>query len=204
MIDPAKLSLLRNVVEASGDLAFTDEDFQQFSSFFKLRELKKKELFNRQDQYCRYVAFVNSGCLRCFHTDNKGEELTLFFAFAGDWAGDKTSFYSGHPSLSSIEALEPTEIVYVDKTNWEAAMDCIPVFEKWYRRRSREMLEETQRKFISRQTESAEEKYLNLLKNEPAIVERIPQQYIASYFGIKPQSLSRIRRQLASDPHFLT
>lgn len=204
MIDPDKFLQLRKVIETSGDTIFSDEDFQQLASYFKTRVLKKKEFFNHQNQYCRFVAFVNSGCLRCFHTNDKGEELTLFFAFAGNWAGDKTSYYSGHPSISSIQALESSEIVYVDKDNWETAMDNIPVFEKWYRKRSRETLEETQRKFVSRQTESAEEKYLNLLKNEPDIVARIPQQYIASYFGIKPQSLSRVRKLLSVDPHFLT
>jgi CRP-like cAMP-binding protein len=184
MIDTDKFLQLRKAIEASGDGTFNDADFKELFSYFKHRVLKKKEFFNRQDQYCRYVAMVNTGCLRCFHTNDKGDELTLFFAFAGNWAGDKTGFYSGHPSISSIQALETSEIVYVDKDNWEAAMDRIPAFEKWYRRRSRETLEETQRKLISRQTESAEEKYLNMLKYEPSIVKRIPQQYIASYFAL--------------------
>jgi CRP-like cAMP-binding protein len=189
---------LNKAMNASGDVVFSDQDFEQLATYFKLRVLKKKEYFNHQEQHCRYVAFVNSGCLRCFHTDERGTELTLFFAFAGNWAGDKTSFYSGRPSISSIQALESTEIIYVDKHNWETAMDAIPAFEKWYRKRSRETLEATQRQFVSRQTESAEEKYLNMLKNEPDIAARIPQQYIASYFGIKPQSLSRIRKQFSS------
>ncbi|QMU28167.1 Crp/Fnr family transcriptional regulator [Adhaeribacter radiodurans] len=204
MVHPNTFLPLRQVLEAAGDITFSAEEFHQLTSYFKVRVLKKKEFFNHQNQYCRYVALVNSGCLRGFHTNDKGDELTLFFAFAGQWAGDKTSFYSGHPSISGIQALEKTEIVYVDKHDWETAMDRTPAFEKWYRRRSRETLEETQRKFIARQTESAEEKYLNLLKNEPAIVARIPQQYIASYFGIKPQSLSRVRKLISVDADFLT
>lgn len=204
MPDQNKFLQLRKVIESSGDIAFCEEDFEQLTAFFRLRSLKKKEFFNRQDEYCRYVAFVNAGCLRCFHTNDKGDELTLFFAFAGNWAGDKTSFYSGHPSISSIQALEDTEILFVDKEGWEIAMDRIPAFEKWYRKRSRETLEDTQRKFVSHQTESAEEKYLNMLKNDPTILTRVPQQYIASYFGIKPQSLSRIRKLFSANPDFLT
>ena len=175
---------------------FSDEEFEKIISIFTVSTLKKKEFFNQQGNLCKHLAFVNSGCLRAFHTDDKGDEFTMYFAFLNWWVGDKTSFYSGTPSRFSVQALEDTEIFYADKTNWETALDEIPTFEKWYRVKTRKSYEATQQKIIDTQTESAEEKYLKLLKNAPDIVQRIPQHYIASYLGIKPQSLSRIRKNI--------
>ncbi|MEO8151257.1 MAG: Crp/Fnr family transcriptional regulator [Bacteroidia bacterium] len=175
---------------------FSGEDFEKLISYFTVTTLKKKEFFNKQGELCRHLAFVNSGCLRAFHTDDKGDEFTMYFAFLNWWVGDKTSFYSGTPSRFSVQALEDSEIFYADKTNWEKALDEIPAFEKWYRIKTRKSYEATQQKIIDTQTESAEQKYLKLLKNAPDIVQRIPQHYIASYLGIKPQSLSRIRKNI--------
>jgi len=175
---------------------FSDENFSALISYLSPVLLKKKEFFTVQGEPCRYLAYVNSGCLRAFHTDTKGDEFTLYFAFANWWTGDKTSFYSGTLSRFSVQALEDTEIFRADKTKWEEALDKIPEFEKWYRVKTRKSYEATQQKIIDIQTETAEEKYLKLLKNAPEIVQRIPQHYIASYLGIKPQSLSRIRKNL--------
>ena len=176
---------------------FSDEEFEKLISFFTVTTIKKKEFFNNQGNLCRHLAFVNSGCLRAFHTDDKGDEFTMYFAFLNWWVGDKTSFYSGTPSRFSVQALEDSEIFYADKTKWEIALDEIPAFEKWYRVKTRKSYEATQQKIIDTQTETAEQKYLKLLKNAPDIVQRIPQYYIASYLGIKPQSLSRIRKNIS-------
>ncbi len=175
---------------------FTDEEFHKLVAFMTPVTLKKKEFFTVQGDLCRHLAFVNSGCLRAFHTDHKGDEYTMYFAFLNWWIGDKTSFYSGTPSRFSVQVLEDCEVFRADKTNWETALDQIPSFEKWYRVKTRKSYEATQQKLIDNQTESAEEKYLKLLKNAPEIVQRIPQHYIASYLGIKPQSLSRIRKNI--------
>jgi len=175
---------------------FTEEDFAKVISFFSLHTLKKKDFFNRQDYYCRHLGYVYSGSLRALYTNNKGDEYTMYFAFADAWVGDKTSFYSGRPSMFSIQALEDSILLCADKPNWEKSIDTIPVFEKWYRSKARKTYEDAQRKLIEWQTETAEEKYVKLLNEAPAIVQRIPQHYIASYFGIKPQSLSRIRKNM--------
>lgn len=175
---------------------FTDEEFSTFLTFLTPVTLKKKELFTVQGEHCRYLAFVNSGCLRAFHTDAKGDEFTMYFAFLNWWTGDKTSFYSDTPARFSVQALEESEVFRADRTNWEKALDTIPVFENWYRVKTRKSYEAAQQKLIDTQTETAEEKYLKLLKNAPDIVQRIPQHYIASFLGIKPQSLSRIRKNI--------
>jgi CRP-like cAMP-binding protein len=196
MIDD-RFSKLRKHLEETDH--FSDEEFEKLVSYLTPVTLKKKDFFTVQGDHCRYLAFVNSGCLRAFHTDNKGDEFTLYFAFLNWWTGDKTSFYSDAPSRFSVQALEESEIFRADKFKWEEALSKIPVFEKWYRVKTRKSYEATQQKIIDMQTETGEEKYLKLLKNAPEIVQRIPQHYIASYLGIKPQSLSRIRKNILKD-----
>ncbi len=175
---------------------FREEDIEKFISYLTPITLRKKDFFVKQGEHCRYLAFVNSGCLRAFHTNSKGDEFTIYFAFLNWWTGDKTSFYSDTPSRFSVQALEETEVFRADKIKWEEALDKIPAFEKWYRVKTRKSYEATQQKIIDTQNETAEEKYLKLVKNAPEIVQRIPQHYIASYLGIKPQSLSRIRKNI--------
>jgi CRP-like cAMP-binding protein len=195
MTDPAFSNLRKHFADTD---YFSDEDFARLIGYLTPVILRKKEYFAEQGEWCRYLGFVNSGCLRAFHTDSKGVEFTMYFAFLNWWTGDKTSFYSGTPSRFSVQALEETEIFRADKTKWEEALDKIPAFERWYRVKTRKSYEATQQKIIDTQTESAEEKYLKLLKKAPEIVQRIPQHYIASYLGIKPQSLSRIRKNIFS------
>jgi CRP-like cAMP-binding protein len=180
---------------------FSDEDFDRFTSYLTPVLLKKKDFFTVQGDLCRYLAFVNSGCLRAFHTDQHGDEFTMYFAFVHWWTGDKTSFYSGTPSRFSVQAIEDSMIFRADKKSWEEALDKIPVFEKWYRVKARKSYEAAQQKLIDAQTETAEEKYLKLLNRAPELVNRIPQHYIASYLGIRPQSLSRIRKNISNRDH---
>jgi len=177
---------------------FTDEEFEKFVSFLTPVTIKKKEFFTHQGEHCRYLGFVNSGCLRAFYTGENGDEFTMYFAFLNWWTGDKTSFYSGGPSRFSVQAIEESVIFRSDKINWERALDELPVFEKWYRVKTRKSYEATQQRLIDSQTESAEQKYLKLLEKAPEMVQRIPQHYIASYLNIKPQSLSRIRKNIFS------
>ncbi|MFN0030978.1 MAG: Crp/Fnr family transcriptional regulator [Flavobacteriales bacterium] len=141
-------------------------------------------------------AFVSAGCLRAFNTEKNGDEYTLYFAFAEWWIGDKTSFYSNTPARFSTQAIEDSTLLVARKEKWEWALANVPFFEKWYRDKTRKSYEATQQRLMDAHAETAEEKYIKLLEEAPEIVQRIPQHYIASYLGIKPQSLSRIRKNL--------
>jgi CRP-like cAMP-binding protein len=189
-----KYAVLRKHFEETDH--FTDEEFEQFVALLTPMTLKKKDFFVQQGKSTRYVAFVNSGCLRTYYTDEKADEFTIYFAFQNWWVGDQTSFYTGTPSRYSIQALEDTEVFMANKTNWEKAVNEIPVFEKWYRVKTRKSYDAAHQKLIDSQTETAEQKYLKLLERAPEIVQHIPQRYIASYLNITPQSLSRIRKNL--------
>jgi CRP-like cAMP-binding protein len=176
--------------------SISDEEFERLAECFFIRTFRKKDYFIRQGEVCRHLAFVNSGCFRTFNTDKKGDEFTIYFSFEDGWIGDKTSFYANFPSRISVQALEHGEVLSIGKEDFESALEKLPSFEKWYRIRSIKSYHAIQQKLINFHSESAEERYIKLLEKRPELIHRIPQHYIASYLGIKPQSLSRIRRSI--------
>jgi CRP-like cAMP-binding protein len=190
----AQALLLRHIREIE---PMTPEDFMQLVSSFSACVLRKGEYFTRQHEVCTKFAFVATGCFRAFSTNERGEEYTMYFAFSEWWIGDKTSFYSESPARFSIQALEESEVLVCHKRDWERSLAEIGSFERFYRTKVRRSYEATQQRLIEAHTESAEEKYVNLVRRAPEIVARIPQKFIASYLGIQPPSLSRIRRKLA-------
>jgi CRP-like cAMP-binding protein len=186
--------LLRHIREIE---PISDDEFAALAPRFHATRLPKGGYFTRQDEVCTRFAFVTSGCLRAFSVNPRGDEYTMYFAFADWWIGDKTSFYSGTPARFSTQSLEDAELLVCDKSEWECALAEIPAFERFYRTKVRRSYEAAQQRLIEAHSESAEEKYVRLIERSPDIVARIPQRFIASYLGIQPPSLSRIRRKLA-------
>jgi CRP/FNR family transcriptional regulator, anaerobic regulatory protein len=191
----ATFERLRSHISAIAPIS--NDEFARLIGFFTPIRLKKKELFYMQGELCRYVAFVNEGCLRTFHTDSKGDEFTMYFAFPEWWIGDPESFYAGTPARFSCQALEECGLLRADKEHFEGALDQVPPFETFYRHKMQASYAAAQQKLIQAHSESAEEKYRRLVETAPDIVQRIPQVHIASYLGIRPQSLSRIRKNIS-------
>jgi len=174
----------------------SDEQFAEVLARFELRRFSKKECLWSSGDVCRMIGFVTKGCLRYFFTDNKGEERIMYFATEGWWIADLNSLYSGKPSLYTLQALEDCELLLSTGEKFEEACSAVPPFGEFYGKKTRRSYSASVQRFADMQSESAEEKYLKLLKNYPQILQRVPQHYIASYLGIKPQSLSRIRKQV--------
>ncbi len=170
-------------------------EFDYFTSKLQVKHLKRKELILSEGQVCSNSYFINKGCLRYFYNVN-GEEVTGQFFFENGWYADFGSYLSGKPSDQNIEALEKTELLVLPKAVLDKLFIEIPKFEKFGR-----LIAEKAFLGIRQYTEmltkqTPEERYLNLIKERPKVIERIPQHYIASYLGIKPPSLSRIRKRI--------
>lgn len=150
-----------------------------------------------QGQVAKYVGFVNKGCLRYYHTDEKGEEHIVYFALEEWWIGDLSSFYSGLPSTYNLQALEPCEMFLYSKETFEAVRRDIPAYDQYVKIRHAKATDARLETMMSQRASTAEARYTKLLDGFPDIFQRVPQHYIASYLGIKPQSLSRIRKQMA-------
>jgi CRP-like cAMP-binding protein len=161
----------------------------------EVKKLKKKELLLQEGAICKYVYFVNSGCLRYFYLVD-GIENTGQFFFENIWYTDYESFLLSKPSRQNIQALEDSEILCLSKPDLSDLYTAIPKFEKFGRIMAENAFLSVKSKNETLLNQSAEERYLKLIKERPKVVERIPQHYIASYLGIKPPSLSRIRKSL--------
>ncbi len=187
--------LLQSIKEK---ISISNEQFEFCKTLFIPKKLRKKQYLLQEGDVCRYTAFVEKGMLRTFTVDEKGNEPILQFSMEGWWIADLFSFLTEEPSMYNIEALEDCELLLITKENWEILLEKVPAFERYFRLLIQNNLIATQRRLMSSLSESAEEKYTKLISNFPGCIQRVPQHMIASYLGITPETLSRIRGQMAA------
>lgn len=173
------------------------EDFDFAKTLFIPKKLRKRQYLLQEGDVSKYTAFVEKGMLRMFSVDEKGNEPILQFAMEGWWAGDLYSFLTEEPSQFHIEAIEDCELLLISKSSWDRLLDKVPAFERYFRILIQNNLIATQRRLMSSMSQTAEEKYTRLIDSFPGCIQRVPQHMIASYLGITPETLSRIRGQMA-------
>jgi CRP-like cAMP-binding protein len=179
-------------------ISISEEEFNFCKTLFLPKKLRKKQYLLQEGDVCKYNTFVSKGLLRSYTIDNKGTEHILQFAFEGWWIGDIYSFLTEKPSLFNIEALEACELLLITRPSWELLLNKIPSFERYFRILIQNNLIATQKRLMGTLSETAEEKYTNLINNFPGCLQRVPQHMIASYLGITRETLSRIRSQMAA------
>ncbi|WP_295717821.1 Crp/Fnr family transcriptional regulator [Mucilaginibacter sp.] len=176
---------------------FTDEELFMFMQKLKVVALKKYGFYLKEGQTCKGMVIVQKGCLRYFSRDEKGDH-TIGFAFEGEWIGDYESFLLQAPSPDFIEAIEDTELFILSYADMQALYNHSQRFERFGRIIAERLFIDTARNNRNLKMQSAENRYRELLNTQPRIFERLPQHMIASYLGIQPQSLSRIRAKLSN------
>jgi CRP-like cAMP-binding protein len=179
-------------------ISISKEEFDFSKTLFIPKKLRKRQYLLQEGDVCRYTAFVEKGMLRTFTVDEKGNEPILQFSMEGWWIADLYSFLTEEPSIYNMEALEDCQLLLITKINWEILLEKVPAFERYFRLLIQNNLIATQRRLMSSLSESAEEKYTKLINNFPGCIQRVPQHMIASYLGITPETLSRIRGQMAA------
>ena len=179
-------------------ITVTDEEFEFCKTLFQPKKLRKKQFLLHEGDESRYTAFVEKGILRTFSIDEKGSEHILQFSMEGWWVADLYSFLTNEPSTYNIEALEECELLLITKPSWDSLFEKIPSFEKYFRIILQNNLIATQRRLMGSLSETAEEKYEKLVASYPEHLQKLPQHMIASYLGITRETLSRIRRNIAT------
>lgn len=178
-------------------IELSNAEFSKCLSFFTPKKVRKKQFLLQEGDVCRQLAFVTSGLLRLYTIDHRGEEHITQFAMEDWWVSDPYSFLSGTPSKENIDALEDSEVLLIDRASRDALLEAVPKMERFFRLLMEANLVATRRRIIGLISDTAEQRYLAFLKTYPNLVERVPLNQIASYLGITPQSLSRIRKELA-------
>ncbi|MDB4904791.1 MAG: Crp/Fnr family transcriptional regulator [Mucilaginibacter sp.] len=159
-----------------------------------VKKLRKHQYLLQEGDVWRYNAFVCEGCLKTYRVDDKGVEHILYFSFANRWAGDRESLLSGKPSKSNIDAIEDSTVLLFNIENFETIKKQIPAFKDLATTLLERSFIASQNRIHAAISQTAEERYFEFLKNSPQIANRVPQHMIASYLGISPETLSRVRK----------
>jgi CRP-like cAMP-binding protein len=176
-------------------VALSDAEFERFTRVLRPRHLAKKASLLTAGEVCRFEGYVVAGCLRVYYTDPEGADHVLYFAPQDWWVADIASFISQSPALLGVDALEPTDVLLIDKPDKERLYLEVPKFERLFRIMTQRALAELQRRIITTMHQSAEVRYVEFKRRYPQLEERVPQHQIAAYLGISPEFLSRIRHK---------
>jgi CRP-like cAMP-binding protein len=175
----------------------TDEEFEKIKPFFIPKKIRKRQFVLNAGDVCLYTSFVEKGLLLVYSVDDKGHEHAVQFAPEDWWTSDMCSFLSGDPAIYNIEALEDSELLQLTKKNMDDMLEQHPKMERYFRLLMQNSLIVMQRRIVGALSLSAEEKYKRMMELYPHILQRAPQQHIASFLGITPETLSRVRKQVS-------
>ena len=184
-------------IELNKKLSLTSGEEELFRKYIIPKKLRKKQYLLQEGDVCKYVTFVEKGMLRSYALDEKGTEKIFQFAPEGWWISDMYSFITAESATLSIDALEDSELVLISKSALDELRDKIPSFMAFSLNQIQTAYIALQRRLFDMVNLSTAEKYTKLVQTYPDIVQRAPQHMIASYLGLTPEALSRVRRRIA-------
>lgn len=175
-------------------ISLTADERQYFCSLLQVRRLLPKQYLLQEGELCRYESYVCQGMLRSFYVDEQGNDHTLHFAMEDWWITDLGSFVLERPASRNIVALEPCTLLQIDKKSREALLGKIPAMERFWRILNERAVMAQDQRILDNIALSGAERYAALLAKYPTLEQRLPQKHIASYLGMTPVFLSRIRK----------
>jgi CRP-like cAMP-binding protein len=175
---------------------FSPEDLAFIKCVFLPRRLAAGEFLQRGGEVARHAAFVAHGCLRSFVIDSKGKEHVVQFAPEEWWLADAISLNTGTPSQYFFAAIEDSELLLIDAPGQQQIVDRVPGYSAAMRAGLQKHAAAKDLRIVNALSASAEERYLDFMRTFPTIARRVPQWMVASYLGVSPETVSRIRKHL--------
>lgn len=163
----------------------------------KPRNIKRRQMILQEGFVCQHYTFIVKGCFRMYAVDDRGLEHNIQFAAENDWIADIGSFHSKKPSRLFIEAVEPSEIIQIEQQDLYFLYINIPKLDRIFKVIIENKYVELQNRVLENISSTAQQRYLNFLEQYPTIASRLPNVQIASYLGITPEFLSKVRKDLA-------
>jgi CRP-like cAMP-binding protein len=178
-------------------VSLTEEEENTIRNYLTPKKLRKKQYLLQEADVCKYIAFVEKGALRSYTVSEKGSEHIIQFGLEGWLISDLFSFLTGEPATYNIDALEDSELLLTSKTAHEELLQKLPKYETYTRIQITGAYLAMQRRLTSIISLTLEERYTYFSSLYPDILQRVPQHMIASYMGLTPETLSRVRKRLA-------
>lgn len=186
---------LRAYIDKYASENISDADFEQVKKAFTFKRYKKGQYLLQEGEVSKYTAFVLKGSMRQFSVDAKGTEHIIHFGIENWWVGDRESSTMLTPSKYNIDAIEDTEVLLTTSEDLQQLSVSLPVIGKMVNTMNQRNFIASQKRIHDALSLTAEERFLELLKNHPDFLQRFPQTMLASYLGITAETFSRIRKK---------
>lgn len=179
-------------------ISLTDEEEAIIKNHLSVKKIRKRQYLLQEEDPCRHIAFVEKGMLRSYTVDKNGTEHILQFAPEGWFIADLYSFLAEEPSSYNIEAVEDSELVLISRPAYNELLKTSPKYLEFSHNLVTNAYIAMQRRINDLHERSIEERYADFISRYPQIINRVPQHMIASYLGLTPETLSRVRRRMVS------
>jgi len=177
----------------SVNLDITDGQWATIAGCFKPLTAKRNEILLEKGKIARHMYFIARGCLRILLIDDAGQEATRFLLFEGQMGTSFPSFITKQPSKASIQCVEPSEMLIIDYNDYQQLIEEMPGWETMTRLNLERAYIDAIERIESLITMDARQRYDILLKQNPIIVQRLPNKFVADYLGISQETLSRLK-----------
>lgn len=188
----APFDVLRAYLAARAVL--TAQEFEVVGAAFTPLSLQSGEYLQRAGEVARHAVFVAQGCLRSYVIDADGKEHVVQFAPEEWWLADANSLRNQTPSQYFIDAIEASDVLLVDGPGHDALVERVPGYAAAFRVGLQRHIAAKDERIVRSLSATAEERYLDFLRMYPSIASRVPQRMLASYLGVSPETVSRIRK----------
>lgn len=185
---------IRSII--SSILPLSEEEWGIFENAFQVRTVPKKTILSRNNAIARELFFINKGLIRLYYINKRGEEITAFLFKENLFASCYESFLAQRPSIQEMETLEDCELLSITHDNLQYLYKKIPAINIVTRVVADQRFINGQKILSSFILKTPLERYTDFLADQPDLLQRVPLQYIASFLGITPVSLSRIRKRI--------
>ena len=179
-------------------LPLDDNEIKELSNRAIVRRIKRRQLILNEGDVCNCYTFIIEGCFKMYKVDEQGKEHNLQFAIENGWIADLGSFYSEEPSELYIEALENSQVIQIKKEDMLYFFTNFHKFDRNFRVLVENAFIQMQRRVLQNISSTAEDRYLDFLEKHPNLFNRISNVQIASYIGVTPEFLSKIRKEITS------